>query len=355
MPPARHTRNNASTKDSHGYQEGVAKQRSTRLTAATNTLPGNVVDGKEAKGKEQPCPRVGGKPKAQEVQPHHPMPYPLGLSSRYEYVGHGRIELKDVGVAIASTEKEQALKALGFVLQAACDIVGRHPSSLDRNRDIIWDWRSIELSANAYGAFVYAMVNHKSLKYDTQNVSYDWTPIDSLGGTLSVRKECNFQSELTQQLSDVINEALYKNKLLTSLVRYVELESRIPTPVLTGIVEGLRMPCRCWRYEQSDKGRAEQKEEDEEKEEEEEAWPDDPVQDFVLEVGMGDKTPILSALADSYIKRGTLCVITVKFERYQESDFAWSYSIYRRGKARRFGDARKTVIRVEAGRNILLH
>ncbi|KAI4086068.1 MAG: hypothetical protein L6R37_008446, partial [Teloschistes peruensis] len=167
------------------------------------------------------------------------------------------------------------------------------------------------------------------------NVSYDWTPIDSHRGTLSVRKECNFQSELTQQLSDVINEVLSKNKLLTSLVRYVELESRIPTPVLTGIVEGLRMPCRCWRYEQSDKGKAEQKEEDEEKDKEEEAWPDDPVQDFVLEVGMGDKTPILSALADSYIKRGTLCVITVKFERYQESDFAWLYSIYRRGKARR--------------------
>jgi hypothetical protein len=50
------------------------------------------------------------------------------------------------------------------------------------------------------------------------------------------------------------------------------------------------------------------------------------------EVGMGDKSPELRALAESYIKRGTLRVMTVKMERDGEFDFAWSYSLYRRDK-----------------------
>jgi hypothetical protein len=71
-------------------------------------------------------------------------------------------------------------------------------------------------------------------------------------------------------------------------------------------------------------------------ESEEETRPSDGIRDFVLEVGMGDKTPELRALAESYIRRGTLCVMTVKVERPScgEFDITWSYSIYRRRKAR---------------------
>jgi hypothetical protein len=77
-----------------------------------------------------------------------------------------------------------------------------------------------------------------------------------------------------------------------------------------------------------------EEDEDEDEESEEEARPFDGVRDFVLEVGMGDKTPELRALAESYIRRGTLCVMTVKVERHGELDIAWSYSLYRRGEAR---------------------
>lgn len=77
------------------------------------------------------------------------------------------------------------------------------------------------------------------------------------------------------------------------------------------------------RKSQQSEEEKEQKGEEKENEKEE-ARPYDRVHDFVLEVGMGDKTPELSALADSYIQRGTLCVMTVKVERHGESDFAWS-------------------------------
>jgi hypothetical protein len=262
-----------------------------------------------------------------EAKPDHPMPFPLYLEPYYVCTAPGTLELKDAVVAkveLAPGEKEHVRKALSFVLQAACDLslsdMGGLPSSLDRNRDIIWDWRSLELSANAYGAFAYGVVNYLMMRCSVENLSYDWTPFDSSKGILSLRKKCGFQSRLTRVLGDVINEAMRNNELLTSLVECVELERQFRASVLTGTVEGVRTPCRCWRFTP--------------KRQEEEARPDDRVCDFVLEVGVGDKTPELRALAESYIRRGTLCVMTVKVERHGEFDFAWSYTLYRRSNAR---------------------
>jgi hypothetical protein len=101
------------------------------------------------------------------------------------------------------------------------------------------------------------------------------------------------------------------------LDRDVGLEPQVRAFVLTGDAEGVRMPCRSWRYFPQNK-----------EEKRDGAHPC--VRDFVLEVGVGDKTPKLRALAESYIKGGTLCVMTVKVEHEGNLDFVWSYSIYRR-------------------------
>jgi hypothetical protein len=50
---------------------------------------------------------------------------------------------------------------------------------------------------------------------------------------------------------------------------------------------------------------------------------------------MGQKTQVLRELAQSYIERDTLCVMTVSLERQGEFDFDWSFSLYRLGEARR--------------------
>ncbi|KAL9075444.1 MAG: hypothetical protein Q9157_004003 [Trypethelium eluteriae] len=330
-----------------------AAKRDTRLAAAANTSNEDLIVEEVKADKEQPCLPVDREQEVHETKPDHPMPFPLILDPHYVCTTPGTAELKHAVVAkveLTSEEKEHALKALSLVLQAACDFnlsdLGGLPSSLDRDRDIIWDWRSIELSANEYGAFAYGVVEHSRLRRALDILSYDWTPLDSFKGILSVRKKCGFQSRLTRALTDVIDEAMYNNELLTSLAECVGLDHRLRASVLTGTVEGVRTPCRCWRYtperaklrksQQSEKEKEEQEEgDDEDKEENEEgARPYDRVQDFVLEVGMGDKTPELRALAESYIKRGTLCVMTVKMENHGELNFAWSYSLYRRGKAR---------------------
>ncbi|KAH8745095.1 hypothetical protein F5883DRAFT_654718 [Diaporthe sp. PMI_573] len=136
---------------------------------------------------------------------------------------------------------------------------------------------------------------------------------------------------------------MFNNEPLKSLVDCVGLEPQLRASVLIGTVEGVRTPCRCWRYtpkmakstnsQQSEKEKKKDGEEENE-EDEDDARPYDRVHDFVLEVGMGDKTPELRALAESYIRRGTLCVMTVKVEHHGEFDIAWSYSLYCRGKAR---------------------
>jgi len=162
------------------------------------------------------------------------MPFPLDLDSHYANTGPGSWELKDAEVAkvklAPEEEKEHALKALGLVLQAACDLhlseLGGLPSSLDCNRDIIWDWRSMELSTNAYGAFAYAVVNYSRLRRAMEGVSY------SLRGILSVRKKCGFQNRLTRVLSGVINEAMCNNKLLILLVACVGLDPQIRVSLL---------------------------------------------------------------------------------------------------------------------------
>jgi hypothetical protein len=285
-----------------------------------------------------------------EAKPDHPIPFPLVLDPYYVSTGPGSMELKDAEVTkveLDPEEKKHVREALCFILQATCELnlsdLGGLPSSLDRNRDIIWDWRSVELSANAYGAFAYAVVKYPRLSRAIDGVSYDWTPINSSKGILNVRKKCGFQSRVTRAVNGVITEAMCNNELLTSLVDCVGLEPQLRASVLTGTVEGVRTPCRCWRYtpkmakstnsQQSEKEKKRDGEEENE-EDEEDARPYDRVRDFVLEVGMGDKTPELRALAESYIRRGTLCVMTVKVERHGEFDIAWSYSLYRRGKAR---------------------
>ncbi|KAL9626927.1 MAG: hypothetical protein Q9164_007756, partial [Protoblastenia rupestris] len=224
MAPVRRATKCEAERDADGYQTTATMRRSTRLSAAGNTSNGDLVVEKGAKNKEQPCMPVGRKQEGHEAEPDHPMPFPLDLNSHYVCTVPGTRELKDAEVTkveLAPEEKEHALTALGLVLQAACELdlseLGGLPSSLDRNRDIIWDWRSMQLSTKAYGGFAYAAVNHLGLKHAMESVSYDWTPLDSLRGILSVRKKCGFQSRLTRILNGVITKAMCDNKLLMSL------------------------------------------------------------------------------------------------------------------------------------------
>ncbi|KAI1382902.1 uncharacterized protein F4822DRAFT_434830 [Hypoxylon trugodes] len=298
-------------RDTARYATAATTRRSTRSRNGN----GDLVE-KEAEDKEQPYLLTS---------------LPLNLTSKYVNTGPGRMSLqapKVSKVEVSPEEKERVLKALGLILQAACNLdlsdQGGLPISLDRNRDMIWDWRSVELSAKEYGAFAYGMVSHEIVKGHMDAVSYDWTPLDGHRGILSVRQKCGFQRLLTRVLDEVISDAMSKNELLTSLTEHTDLETQWRVPVMTGTVEGIRTPCRSWIYYPKEK-RGKQKNGVEGNEKED--------FNFVLEVGMGDKTPILRELAASYIKKGTLCVMTVKFERHGEYDYAWSYSLYRRGKA----------------------
>ena len=347
MAPIRRGRRaskSAANRDLDGYEAAAIKRKSARLTAAANTSNGELVLEKKVKSeKEQPCLPVDRKQEVHEAKPDHPIPFPLYLDSHYVNTGPWAWELKDVEVAkveLALEEKKHAFEALSLILQAACDLqlseLGGLPSSLDRDHDIIWDWRSVELSSNEYGAFAHAVVNYLGLDCGMNLVSYDWTPLDSRRGILSVRKKCGFQSLLTRILTSVINDAMYNNELLTSLVECVGLDHQIRVSVLTGTVGGMRTPCRCWRY--TKRANLRESQQGEEENEKEEPRPFDNIQDFVLEVGMGEKTQFLSTLAHSYIERGTLCVMTVKMERQGKYDFDWSYSLYRRGKMRRFSE-----------------
>ncbi|KAG7294526.1 hypothetical protein NEMBOFW57_004601 [Staphylotrichum longicolle] len=76
----------------------------------------------------------------------------------------------------------------------------------------------MEISAIEYGAFAYAMVKYQYLSHAMQIVSYDWTPLDSHRGMLSVRKKCRFQSELARILMNVIVDTSYSGKLLGDLL-----------------------------------------------------------------------------------------------------------------------------------------
>ncbi len=73
-------------------------------------------------------------------------------------------------------------KALGLILQAARarQPLGRDiPDTLDIGHDMVWDWRSMTLSENEYGAFAYAVV--KYLRNIIDIVSYDWIPRTGTG------------------------------------------------------------------------------------------------------------------------------------------------------------------------------
>jgi hypothetical protein len=274
---------------------------------------------------EQPGNPASPKQAVHEAQPDHPMPFALKLGPYYVSTAPGSLLLQDVEVPkvkITPEEKKHVLYALCLVLQAFRALtLEAMPESLDCNHDIVWDWHSVELSSNEYGAFAYAMVNCHLLKGAIGLVSYDWTPLDSHKGILSMRKKCRFQSQLTRILTKVIANAMYNNKLLRLLAECVELEAQIQASVLTGTVEGIRMPCRCFRFKPKSMSKME------------EARPRDGIQDFVLEVGMGRKTEVLHELAQSYIERGTLCVMAVSLGRQGKFDFDLSFSLYRRGEA----------------------
>lgn len=213
---------------------------------------------------------------------------------------------------LSPAEKEPIEKALALISEAARtsehEIVA---ASLDCGHDIVWDWRSVKLRTKGYYAFLRVMREDKILSHMLPFVSYDWTPMNNHSGILSVRKECSFQKQVTEILDNVIVEGMLENTILSSIVPDMSLERRV-APVLMKTLEGMRSPCRSFRYEPEEV--------------------DDnhhPVQHFVLEVGMGEKTNVLETLARSYIQRGTLCVMTVAIERQGKYDFDWSYSLYR--------------------------
>jgi hypothetical protein len=179
MPPARRKTKGGARRDTNGYQAATTTRKSARLAAAANTSD-LVVDGEVKADKERSSIPVDPEQEVPETKPDHPIPFPLFLSPYYVRTGPGLMELKDADITkvdLDPEEKKPVLDALYFILQATYDLdlsdLGGLPSSLDRSRDIIWDWRSTELSANAYGAFAYTVVNSPRLSRAINGVSYD--------------------------------------------------------------------------------------------------------------------------------------------------------------------------------------
>ncbi|KAJ6781972.1 hypothetical protein PWT90_02037 [Aphanocladium album] len=323
MTPLRRDRTGqASRGDATGNQVAAATRKSARLSeavGATHSADRGISTGKKARSSLTAKPDK----KASQAKQVYSMPTSPALDPCY-------VETKDrlnwPPPKLNPAEMDRVMQALSLILQAAVHLssdLGGFPGSLDDHRDKIWDWRSIELSVKEYNACRHSIANYSMLSGAIEVVSYDWMPIDMSKGKLTVRKKCAFQSRLTRILDGVITRAMRGNKLLMPVIQGPALCPQIRASVRTGPVEGIRTPCRCWYYtpEVEDvKG---------------EPRPAHDVVNFVLEVGVGDKTPELRALAESYIASGTLCVMTVKVERCGEHDIGWTYSLYRRGQARR--------------------
>ncbi|KAI4178538.1 MAG: hypothetical protein LQ346_007410 [Caloplaca aetnensis] len=218
-------------------------------------------------------------------------------------------ELKDVPTN--KEEKEDIRKVFKAVMQT--HLVPRpSPVPLDRGGDLTWDWLSVRLTPNAYRKLAYLF--RTLLNWPEQN-DCDAIPHEDGTVTITIRKVCVFQIDFTVHLSETISDALHESKPL-ELLRSSEgscfdfvLDHRRRASVLVGDKLGMRTPCRCF-------------------------WlnGEDDVLNFVLEIGMAEKSDHLRRLAHSYIERGTLCVMTIDIRRGNDTDIFLAYSLYRRGE-----------------------
>jgi hypothetical protein len=213
MAPAQPATRSKPWRGKKGYPTGTGIRGSQRLANKS----GNVVKKKiEANKAQLRLPTERGQ-EVHEVKLGYFTIYPLYLRSFYISTGPGKFELQDVHVpkvAITPSSKNRVMEALRRIFQAASDLSqfdeAGPPSPLDRERDIIWDWHSMELSVDEYGAFAGCMVQYDMLRQFLDTVSYDFTPLDSTRGVLCVRKRSGFQSRVTRILSCAIGAAMGK-------------------------------------------------------------------------------------------------------------------------------------------------
>lgn len=217
-------------------------------------------------------------------------------------------------VKINEQEKASVREVFKLLLQAYHTFKdGPGPEPLDNRNDISWDWQSRGLTRDAYGKLLYIMSRKE---WYLEYLPYDWIPNESGAGTINIRKECSYQSDITSALSSQIHNAIFKHGLSRrlGLQEGPQLETR--ASVLVGNQVGMRTPCRCFRFDEKNGGNLS-------------------IQSFVLEVGMAEKSKVLPDLARSYIEQGTLCVMTVDIRRRGEFNMTLAYSLYRRGKKTR--------------------
>ncbi|KAL8763586.1 MAG: hypothetical protein Q9184_000659 [Pyrenodesmia sp. 2 TL-2023] len=248
--------------------------------------------------------------KRKAPQPFEPSPakHPLFLD---------RIEDRIEDVDVTEKEKRQVSGIFLFMLQASQE-PKPEPVLLDRGGDLMWDWLSIQLTPNAYGKLVYLL---RRAFLGLEFVCYDAIPHEDGSMTMTIRKKSLFQRKFTHALMRTIFNAFDESKLhewlhLSGNCSAFRFEAQTRASVWVGDKLGMRTPCRCLRFRGKDEANRD-------------------ILEFVIEIAMAKKSNELSRLAQSYIKRGTLCVMTIDIRRGDKVDFVYAYSVYRRGEKKR--------------------
>ncbi|KAL9005954.1 MAG: hypothetical protein Q9188_001283 [Gyalolechia gomerana] len=238
--------------------------------------------------------------------------HPLYLESYFKRVGPqkwDRVDIKPTNIRTNQEEKDSVREVGKLLLQANRALQLDDPLP-EPSED--WDWRSCFLTSNAYGKLIHVVKKHKTLKQVLSLLSYDWIPDKGDRGTIIVRKRCGLQVVFTRQLVEVIQDAVLRADIRD--LWWDGLQPQTRASVLVGEKLGMRTPCRCFRFDSEDQEDAH-------------------IQGFVLEVGMEEKSKDLPMIAQSYIGRGTLCVLTADIHRSGEYDgFSVAYSLYSRGR-----------------------
>ena len=174
--------------------------------------------------------------------------HPLFLDPVYENTGPGEwtlMEIEPPNVKLNHDEKRSVQEFVRLMLQASRALhTGPEPEPLD---NVIWDWQSRRITSNAYGKLIYILRNHNTLRWSTENLSYDWIPDKEDGGTISIRKKCNFQSRFTRALTSEIHDAVVNVESANRLDLWGGLKPQQRASVLVGNKLGMRSPCRCFK------------------------------------------------------------------------------------------------------------
>lgn len=223
--------------------------------------------------------------------------------------------IEDVDI---TEEEERKVRGIFTAMLQAAQQPRPAPVLLDRGGDYTWDWLSVQLTPNAYGKLVYVLCG---AFFNLQVVCYDAIPHEDGSTIVTIRKKSLFQREFTHALMKTIINAYDKSKLhewldLSGNCSAFSFEPQTRASVWVNNRLGMRTPCRCLQFRGKDEA-------------------DCNVPKFVIEIAMAKKSNDLPRLAQSYIERGTLCVMTVDIRRGDNVDIAFAYSIYRRGEKKR--------------------